>query len=84
MAIYKGPAVIGMGDLDATEVHKLESVGWLTSDMIKFGINRWHIGVFCLIGNCLCMAIYLALQVFQLTILFTILVDSYISRKIKD
>ncbi|KMZ62049.1 WAT1-related protein [Zostera marina] len=62
MAIYKGPAVIGMGDLDATEVHKLESVGWLTSDMIKFGINRWHIGVFCLIGNCLCMAIYLALQ----------------------
>ncbi|XP_031503348.1 WAT1-related protein At4g19185-like [Nymphaea colorata] len=68
MATFRGPAVIGDGvlDLDAhsdtSAVSQIETVGWSSHGLLVFGLERWHIGVICLIANCLCMAIYLALQ----------------------
>ncbi|KAF3792995.1 WAT1-related protein [Nymphaea thermarum] len=68
MASFRGPAVIGSGFLDFaahSEINVLaqpEPIGWLSPRLMEFGLERWHIGILCLIGNCLCMSIYLALQ----------------------
>ncbi|CAN6461129.1 unnamed protein product [Victoria cruziana] len=68
MASFRGPAVIGSGFVDLashSEMHALtqpEPIGWLSPRLMEMGLERWHIGILCLIGNCLCMSIYLALQ----------------------
>ncbi|PIA30877.1 hypothetical protein AQUCO_05300010v1 [Aquilegia coerulea] len=68
MVLLKGPAVIGSGGLETyilqTEnVPAVATTEWLMSGLIGFGIDRWHFGVLCLVGNCLCFATYIALQV---------------------
>lgn len=69
MALYRGPAVIGsmafdpLSDISAKS--QPEPAGWLASSLMEFGLEKWHIGVLCLIGNCVCMATYLALQVLE-------------------
>ncbi|KAM0935256.1 putative EamA domain-containing protein [Dioscorea sansibarensis] len=66
MALYRGPALIGsiafdpLSDISAKS--QPEPAGWLASGLMEFGLEKWHIGVLCLIGNCMCMATYLALQ----------------------
>ncbi|CAN6486823.1 unnamed protein product [Victoria cruziana] len=68
MATFRGPAVIGDGALDfdvhsgTSAVSQEEAVGWSSHGLLVLGLDRWHVGVLCLIANCLCMAIYLALQ----------------------
>ncbi|PIA30883.1 hypothetical protein AQUCO_05300010v1 [Aquilegia coerulea] len=67
MVLLKGPAVIGSGGLETyilqTEnVPAVATTEWLMSGLIGFGIDRWHFGVLCLVGNCLCFATYIALQ----------------------
>ncbi|XP_058080848.1 WAT1-related protein At5g45370-like isoform X2 [Magnolia sinica] len=68
MVLYKGPSVLGMSfmghDLQRELYVKFQSDsdGWLGFDLLKFGLTRWHIGVLCLIANCMCMATYLATQ----------------------
>ena len=52
MVLYRGPAVIGFGNKDLA-----------VSGLMGFRLERWYIGMLCLIGNCMCMAIYLTLQV---------------------
>ncbi|XP_020591035.1 WAT1-related protein At3g45870-like isoform X3 [Phalaenopsis equestris] len=66
MLIYRGPAIFGNG-VDATLSEMImgtqsEHVRQLRPNLLKFQIGTWHIGVLCLIGNCVCMAAFLVLQ----------------------
>nr|CAD1830970.1 unnamed protein product [Ananas comosus var. bracteatus] len=68
MVFYKGPALYGVDSSDTVSQNELSinanshMVGWLASQMLGFGIEKWHLGVLCLIGNCFLMAAYLVLQ----------------------
>ncbi|XP_027359904.1 WAT1-related protein At4g19185-like isoform X4 [Abrus precatorius] len=46
MVLYRGPAVIGYTEMDN----------------VDFGLEQFQIGVVFLIGNCICMAAFLAIQ----------------------
>ncbi|KAJ8568172.1 hypothetical protein K7X08_020894 [Anisodus acutangulus] len=69
MAVFRGPVVFGDGTSDFTAQIEItakgqpEPAGWLMSSFQELGFDNWHLGVLCLIGNCMCMAAYLALQV---------------------
>nr|XP_025884558.1 WAT1-related protein At4g19185-like isoform X2 [Solanum lycopersicum] len=67
MAIFRGPVVFG--DRSSEFIHsdisakgQPEPTGWLMSSFVELGFDDWHLGVLCLIGNCMCMAAYLAIQ----------------------
>ncbi|KAL8536560.1 hypothetical protein ACS0TY_011952 [Phlomoides rotata] len=68
MAMFRGPAVFGHTDLDFADRSEIsakgqpEPAGWLMSTLLDLGFDNWHLGVLCLIGNCMCMATYLAIQ----------------------
>jgi drug/metabolite transporter (DMT)-like permease len=68
MALYRGPVVFGNKDKDLTvPIHtspsgEKELAGWLMTSFLDFGIDHWHLGVLCLIGNCMCMAVFIAYQ----------------------
>ena len=72
MVLYRGPALIGSVDAllvaqsEISAKSQPEPVGWMASGLMDFGLETWHIGVLCLIGNCMCMAAYLSLQVTEL------------------
>lgn len=69
MVLFRGPALIGYKESDSVEQSEIsakgqpEPAGWLMSGFLEIGIDHWHLGVLCLIGNCMCMAAYLAIQV---------------------
>ncbi|KAI3850126.1 hypothetical protein MKW92_036045 [Papaver armeniacum] len=71
IVLYEGPAIFG------NNVSKLlhgvasngliaraqqEPAGWFISGMLDIGLTKFQTGMFCLIGNCFCVAAYLALQ----------------------
>ncbi|KAL2544369.1 WAT1-related protein [Forsythia ovata] len=68
MAMFRGPAVFGYKESEFGAQSEIsakgqpEPVGWLLSSFLELGIDNWHLGVLCLIGNCMCMAAYLAIQ----------------------
>ncbi|XWS38849.1 hypothetical protein CRYUN_Cryun19dG0165600 [Craigia yunnanensis] len=68
MVLFRGPALLGQKDADFTAQNDIsargqpEPAGWLMSSFLEFGLEHWHIGVLCLIGNCMCMAAFLAIQ----------------------
>ncbi|XP_020882009.1 WAT1-related protein At5g45370 isoform X1 [Arabidopsis lyrata subsp. lyrata] len=68
MALFRGPALFGGKDaVDSVKSviidrSQPEPNGWLISSFLGFGFDLWHIGVICLIGNCMCMAAFLAVQ----------------------
>ncbi|GAB4834898.1 hypothetical protein Ancab_033165 [Ancistrocladus abbreviatus] len=68
MVVFKGPAVVGYKDSELAlhgEINakgQPEPIGWLVAKFMDFGLEQWHLGVICLIGNCMCMATYLAIQ----------------------
>lgn len=68
MVLFRGPALFGGEDADFTansivvDRSQPEPHGWLVSSFVGLGLDLWHIGVICLIGNCMCMAAFLAVQ----------------------
>lgn len=71
MVFYRGPSLIGLAGTNAVSGNVLAGTSWsstpypaqwLTSTMLQFGLETWHIGVLCLIGNCFLMGAYLVIQ----------------------
>uniref|UniRef100_A0A0V0IKM7 WAT1-related protein n=1 Tax=Solanum chacoense TaxID=4108 RepID=A0A0V0IKM7_SOLCH len=68
MAVFRGPVVFGDDTVDFTAQIEIsakvqpEPAGWLMSSFLELGFDNWHLGVLCLIGNCMCMAAYFAFQ----------------------
>jgi hypothetical protein len=69
MALYRGPALIGLGgnSTSGTCSSNPYPAHWLTSTMFEYGVETWHLGVLCLLGNCLLVAAYLIIQVMQIS-----------------
>eukprot|EP00250_Pteridium_aquilinum_P010481 c19418_g1_i2 orf=370-1578(-) len=65
MAVYKGPSLWGDGSV-GIHVYDADLGGWTRQQIVQgflgLQLQLWHIGVVCLIGNCFCMAAYLAFQ----------------------
>ncbi|XP_066319311.1 WAT1-related protein At3g45870-like isoform X2 [Miscanthus floridulus] len=62
MVLYRGPALFGSGELELGGAMPASMSQSQTEPAGSVGLQKWHIGVLCLIGNCLCMAAYFALQ----------------------
>ncbi|CAM8944293.1 unnamed protein product [Rhodiola kirilowii] len=68
MVLYRGPALVGHIEEDLSEQNEIIAKGqpvpsgWLVTSLLDLGLGHWHLGVLCLIGNCMCMAAYLAIQ----------------------
>ncbi|KAJ9556400.1 hypothetical protein OSB04_011014 [Centaurea solstitialis] len=73
IVLYRGPALLGHVDnvpslnYEISASGQPEPAGWILSSFASFGIDNWHLGVLCLIANCMCMAAYLAIQAPVLT-----------------
>ncbi|VVB12464.1 unnamed protein product [Arabis nemorensis] len=68
MVLFRGPALLGDKDADFAMNNEIsakgqpEPTGWLLTGFLDLGFEQWHIGVLCLIGNCMGMAVFLAIQ----------------------
>ncbi|KAJ0252667.1 EamA domain-containing protein [Hirschfeldia incana] len=68
MVLFRGPALYGDKDAESTpktvviDTSERELHGWLVSSFLGLGLDLWHIGVICLIGNCMCMAAFITVQ----------------------
>ncbi|KAI3687269.1 hypothetical protein L1987_80963 [Smallanthus sonchifolius] len=68
MVLFRGPALLGYVHHVHTQHQEMmavgqpESPGWMFSGRATLGLDSWHLGVLCLIGNCICMAAFLAIQ----------------------
>ncbi|XP_040989481.1 WAT1-related protein At4g19185-like isoform X2 [Juglans microcarpa x Juglans regia] len=68
MFLFRGPALIGTTETDFVAQSEIsargqpEPSGWFMSSFMEIGIDHFHLGVLCLIGNCMCMATFLAIQ----------------------
>ncbi|CAL0331644.1 unnamed protein product [Lupinus luteus] len=68
MVLFRGPALIGYTEIDQVSLSEIsargqpEPTGLLISGLEDLGLDHFHIGVLCLIGNCMCMAAFLAIQ----------------------
>ncbi|CAN6215676.1 unnamed protein product [Urochloa humidicola] len=70
MVFYRGPSLVGTGGTIAADGTALAgtwssnaySAQWLTTSMLRYGLETWHLGVLCLLGNCFLMGAYLVIQ----------------------
>jgi hypothetical protein len=69
MVFYRGPSLVGLGGANSADQNVLGSSSsahpsqCLTSTMLQYGMETWHLGILCLIGNCFLMGVYLVMQV---------------------
>ncbi|AES95421.1 putative EamA domain-containing protein [Medicago truncatula] len=68
MVLFRGPIVIGYSEIDHVARNEIsargqpEPSGWFVGGLLDLGLDHFHLGVLCLIGNCMCMAAFLAIQ----------------------
>ncbi|CAL0330821.1 unnamed protein product [Lupinus luteus] len=68
MVLYRGPALIGDAEMDLVSQSEIsargqpEPSGWLIGSLQDLGLDHFHLGVLCFIGNCMCMAAFLSIQ----------------------
>ncbi|GMQ03874.1 hypothetical protein CsSME_00049505 [Camellia sinensis var. sinensis] len=71
MILFRGPSLIGYTESEFAAHSEIiikgqpEPAVWFMPSFLKFGLDQWHLGVLCLIGNCVCAAAYIAIQVFD-------------------
>jgi hypothetical protein len=69
MALYRGPSLIGYTEPVIIPHNEIivsgqpEPFGWLITGLLNLGLKNFELGVMFLIGNCTCMAAFLAIQV---------------------
>ena len=69
LVLFKGPALLGYVDHvplqhnEAVAGVQPEALGWMFTSFATVGIDSWHLGVLCLLGNCICFAVFLTIQV---------------------
>ena len=84
MVLFRGPALLGQKDADFAAQNDIsargqpEPAGWLISSFLESGLEHWHIGVLCLIGNCMCMAAFLAIQVYHHMVDFWMIINYFL------
>ncbi|KAM7249968.1 hypothetical protein ACFE04_021851 [Oxalis oulophora] len=67
MVLFRGPSIFGSQvdhvlESEISAKSQPEPAGWFVSSLLDLGLGHWHLGVLCLIGNCMCMAAFLAIQ----------------------
>ncbi|RID50279.1 LOW QUALITY PROTEIN: hypothetical protein BRARA_H01020 [Brassica rapa] len=65
MVLFRGPALLGDKDTDSAVNHEINAKGRPEPTglcLYRSWVEIKHIGVLCLIGNCMCMAAFLAIQ----------------------
>ncbi|TKY70202.1 WAT1-related protein [Spatholobus suberectus] len=68
MVFYRGPALIRGKEMEHVAQIKIsargqpEPSGWLINGLQGLGLNHFQLGIIFLIGNCSCMAAFLAIQ----------------------
>ncbi|GAU39815.1 hypothetical protein TSUD_154720 [Trifolium subterraneum] len=68
MVLFRGPALVGSSEMDIISHSEIsargqpEPSGWLVSGLMELGLDHFHVGVLCFIGNCMCMATFLSIQ----------------------
>lgn len=76
MVLFRGPALFGNKNQEFVVQSEIiargqpEPAGWFMSSFLEIGFDQWHLGVLCLIGNCMCMAAFLAIQVLHCIVNF--------------
>lgn len=66
MSVYKGAALCGGGadTPDAGYTQPFGNLGaFLPNDIVQFSVNKYHLGLFFLVMNCVSWAVYLTYQV---------------------
>ncbi|GAQ79136.1 nodulin MtN21 [Klebsormidium nitens] len=68
MAIYRGAPVFGTDEANGLQAAGRsalvvsEDVSYVGRSLASYGMSWWHLGVVCLIGNCISMSVYIAVQ----------------------
>jgi len=76
MALYRGPSLIGYIEPVIIPQNEIivsgqpEPFGWLITSLLNLGSENFELGVMFLIGNCTCLAAFLAIQVFIFFVIY--------------
>ena len=79
LVLYRGPVLIGYLETDFVSHSDIstkgqpEPSGWLISGVQDLGLDHFHLGVLCFIGNCMCMDAFVSIQVHIFLIFFKLL-----------